>query len=362
MHKIDWYILKKFLVTFFYCMVLFTIVAVAVDSSEKTDDFVKSGLTTSQIITEYYFGFVPYIWGLLFPLFVFIAVIFFTSRMAARSEVIAILATGVSYNRFLRPYFVGGVLLASLLWYAGRYVIPKAQEIRSNFQTKYIDPFGVKSGRDPSLPIYKRADKNTYVGFRYYDTTSKSANSFFLDRVKDNKVVYNLRGDYMKWDTAKKNWKIMNATERTIDGMHETVKLIPEVHLNLNLKPEDLRDDEYIKDKLSTPRLKNYIRMEELRGSEGLNTLRVELYRRTATPVTVLLLTLIGVVVSSRKVRGGSGLHLAIGIVIAVLFILCDRFSTVFSIKGDFPPFIAAWLPDVVFGGVAFWLYKMAPK
>jgi lipopolysaccharide export system permease protein len=166
----------------------------------------------------------------------------------------------------------------------------------------------------------------------------------------------------MKWDPVKKNWKIMNATERTIDGMHETVKLIPEVHLNLNLKPEDLRDDEYIKDKLSTPRLKNYIRMEELRGSEGLNTLRVELYRRTATPFTVLLLTLIGVVVSSRKVRGGSGLHLAIGIIIAVLFILCDRFSTVFSIKGDFPPFIAAWLPDVVFGGVAYWLYKMAPK
>jgi len=362
MRKIDWYIVKKLFVTFFFCMFLFTLIAVAVDSSEKTDDFVKSGLSTSQIITQYYFGFVPYIWGLLFPLFVFIAVIFFTSRMAARSEIVAILASGVSYNRFLRPYFIGGFLLATMLWFASRYVIPKAQEIRSNFQSKYIDPFGVKSGRDPSLPIYKRVDPNTYVGFKYYDTGSKTASSFFLDRVKNGKVVYNLRADNMKWDTARKNWKLTNTTERNIEGLNETAHARPEMHMNLNMKPEDLLDDEYLKDKLSTPKLKNYIRMEELRGSEGLNTLRVEWYRRTATSFAVLLLTLIGVVVSSRKVRGGSGLHLAMGIVIAVLFILCDRFSTVFSIKGDFPPLIAAWLPDLVFGGVAYWLYRIAPK
>ncbi|HEY0434466.1 MAG TPA: LptF/LptG family permease [Chitinophagaceae bacterium] len=362
MHKLDWYILKKLFVTFFFCMFLFTLIAVAVDSSEKTDDFVKSGLSTAQIIKQYYFGFVPYIWGLLFPLFVFIAVIFFTSRMASRAEVVAILASGVSYNRFLRPYFVGGFTLAFGLWLASRYVIPKAQAIRSEFQSKYIDPFGVRSGHDAGVPIYKRVDPNTYVGFRYYDTAAKTASGFYLDRVKDNKVVYNLRADNMKWDTATRNWKLVNATERTIDGLHETVKVRGQLHLNLNMKPEDLLEDEYVKDKLSTPKLRRYIDMEALRGSEGLNALRVELYRRTATPVTVLLLTLIGVVVSSRRVRGGSGLHLAIGIVIAVLFILCDRFSTVFSIKGDFPPLIAAWLPDVVFSGVAYYLYRLTPK
>lgn len=362
MKKIDWYILKKLFVTFFFCMFLFTIIAVAVDSSEKTDDFVKSGLTTSQIITQYYFGFVPYIWGLLFPLFVFIAVIFFTSRMAARSEVVAILASGTSYNRFLRPYVVGGFILALMLWFASRYVIPKAQEIRSNFQSTYVDKYGVKSNPFQSSTIYKRADPNTYVGFRYYDTSSKSASGFYLDRVKDNKVVYNLRAQTMKWDTARKNWKLTNATERYIDGLKETVHTKQEMHLNLHIQPADLQNDEYIKDKLTTPKLRNFIKMEELRGSEGLNALRVELYRRTATPFTVLLLSLIGVVVSSRKMRGGSGLHLAIGIIIAVVFILCDRFSTVFSIKGDFPPFIAAWLPNVVFGGVAYLLYRMAPK
>jgi lipopolysaccharide export system permease protein len=249
-----------------------------------------------------------------------------------------------------------------MLWLAERYVIPKAQEIRSNFQTKYIDPFGVKSGRDPGLPIYKRADPNTYVGFRYYDTTTKTANGFFLDRVKDNKVVYNVRADVLSWDTTKKNWQLTNVTERYINGLKETIHVQPKMYMNLNIKPADLNDDEYLKDKLSTPKLKKYIDGEELRGSEGLNTLRVELYRRNSTPFAVMLLTLIGVVVSSRKVRGGSGLHLAMGIIIAVFFILFDRFSTVFSIKGDFPPALAAWLPDIIFGAVAYYLYRKTPK
>jgi lipopolysaccharide export system permease protein len=362
MRKLDWYILKKFFVTFFFCMFLFTLIAVAVDSSEKTDDFVKSGLTSEQIITQYYFGFVPYIWGLLFPLFVFIAVIFFTSRLAARSEIVAILASGTSYNRFLRPFVIGGFLLALMLWFASRYVIPRAQEIRSNFQSTYIDKYGVKSGAYHTSTIYKRSDSNTYVGFRYYDTTSKTAGGFYLDRVKNNNMVYNLRAELMAWDTSKRNWKLTNVTERFINGLQERVVTKPEMHLNLNIKPRDLRDDEYLKDKLTTPELRNFINMEQLRGSEGLNALRVELYRRTATPLAVLILTLIGAVVSSRRVRGGSGLHLAIGIVIAVVFILCDRFSTVFSIKGNFPPFIAAWLPNTIFGGVAYWLYRITPK
>ncbi|MGB3162643.1 MAG: LptF/LptG family permease, partial [Chitinophagaceae bacterium] len=139
MKKIDWYILKKFLVTFIFCLLMFTVVAVAVDSSEKMDEFVRAGLNTKQAINQYYLGFVPYIWSILFPLFVFIAVIFFTSKMANRSEIIALLASGTSYNRFLRAYFIGGLLLAGLLWFGSRYWIPKANIVRSNFQTKYVD-------------------------------------------------------------------------------------------------------------------------------------------------------------------------------------------------------------------------------
>ena len=360
MKKIDWYILKKFLVTFFFCMMLFTVIAVAVDTSEKTDDFVKTGLSTAVIIKDYYFGFVPFIWGLLFPLFVFIGVIYFTSRLAARSEIISILASGTSFNRFLRAYLVGGIFLAAILWFANAYLIPKANGIKNTFEMTYLKKGEPGSGF--SSKFYMRSDSNTYVGIKYYDTASKRATNFFLDRVKNDKMVYNLRADVLYWDTAKKSWTLTNATIRTIDSMKETVTTAQTMKINLNIKPEDLRRDEYLKDKLTTAQLNSFIHAEELRGTEGLNTLRVEKYRRTATPFTVILLTLIGAVIASRKTRGGSGLHLAIGIAIAAIFIISDRFSTVFSVKSSLPPLIAAWLPNIVFSFVAVYFYKKAPK
>lgn len=364
MNKIDRYILKKFFVTFFFCMMLFTLIAVAVDTSEKTDDFVKTGLTTWQIIRQYYFGFVPWIWGLLFPLFVFIAVIFFTSRMATRSEIIAILASGASYNRFLRPYIIGGVLFAAMLWYGNAYLIPRANQIKASFQANYFDR------NDPSKNqagpcwncYYLRLDVNTYIGIKYFDTTTKSASSFFMERVKDDKVVYNLRSNSIRWDTATKKWKLSNVTERTVDNMKETVRQFSDTLISMTLKPDELRKDDYLKDKLSSPALAAFIQREEMRGREGLSPLKVEQYRRTATPATVLLLTIIGVVIASRKTRGGSGEHLALGIVIAVVFIISDRFSTVFATKGNFPPLIAAWLPNIAFSIVAFWMYRRTPK
>jgi lipopolysaccharide export system permease protein len=365
MTRIDWYILKKFLLTFIFCLLMFTVIAVAVDSSEKMDDFVQANMGFTQAIQEYYLGFVPYIWSLLFPLFVFVAVIFFTSKMASRSEIIAILASGTSYNRYLRPYMVGGVLLASLLWMGSRYWIPKANIIRSNFQTKYVDkkdPMKNQVSGNCFNCFYFRIDSNTFVGIRDYDSSNKTARGFFLDRVKDNKVIYNLRAETMRWDTASKGWTLSNATERFLDSMGERMAKHPQYSFKLDLKPSELRKDIYMKDKLTTPELVAFIRQEEARGTEGLNTLRVERYRRTAAPAAVLLLTLMGGIIASRRTRGGSGLHIAIGIVIAVLFVLSDRFSTVFATKGNFPPLLAAWLPNIVFAGVAYWMYRRTPK
>ena len=365
MQKIDWYILKKFLVTFIFCLLLFTVIAVAVDSSEKTDDFVNANLSTIEIIKQYYLGFVPFIWSLLFPLFVFIAVIFFTSRLATRSEIIAILASGNSYNRFLRPYIVGGVLLASLLWVGSRYWIPKANSIRSDFQNNYLDKKDPTKNRyfgNCPTCFYLRTDANTFVGIRNYDTTSKSAQGFFLNREKDNKLVYNLRAQIIRWDTATKKWQLINAAERRVNAMGETLKHYDTVIINLKVKPEELRKDEYLKDKLTTPELAAFIRQEESRGTEGLNALKVEMYRRTATPAAVLLLTMIGVVIASRKTRGGSGMHLAWGIIIAATFIVSDRFSTVFATKGSLPPMLAAWLPNIFFTVIAYLLYRRTPK
>lgn len=365
MQKIDWYILKRFLVTFVFCLLLFTVIAVAVDSSEKIDDFVNANLSTLQVLQQYYLGFVPFIWSLLFPLFVFIAVIFFTSRMATRSEIIAILASGTSYNRFLRPYIFGGILLAALLWVGSRYWIPKANSIRSNFQNNYLDKNDPSKNRFFGNCIrcfYLQIQSNTFVGIREYDTTSKSAQGFFYNRIKDNKLVYNLRAQTIRWNMASRKWQLFNVAERTITSIGETLKLHDSLDINLKLKPEELRKDDYLKDKLTTPELVRFINQEEQRGTEGLNALKVERYRRTATPAAVLLLTLIGVVIASRRTRGGSGMHLAWGIIIAAMFIISDRFSTVFATKGSFPPLLAAWLPNIVFAFIAYLLYRRTPK
>ncbi len=365
MGKLDWYILKKLFVTFFFCMMLFMVVAVAVDTSEKTDDFVRTGLGTWEIIRQYYFGFIPMIWGMLFPLFIFIAVIFFTSKMAARSEIIAILASGTSFNRMLRPYFIGGLVLSSVLWLAARYVIPKANDIQSTFRTNYMDkndPTKNVQNNDCYNCFYRRIDSVTYMGVKNYDTASKAANRFFMQRLQDDKVVYNLRASSMRWQPEEKKWLLQNVVERTINGLQEDVTTHDTLLIDIKIKPEELRKDAYVKDKLTTPELVRFINQEKERGTEGLSALEVEKHRRTATSATVLLLTFIGAVIASRKTRGGSGMHLALGIIIAALFIVSDRFSTVFATNSNFPPVLAAWLPNIVFSVVAYFLYRRAPK
>ena len=337
---------------------------VVVDVSEKTDDFVKSKLPFSQIITDYYFGFIPRIDAMLFPLFVFISVIFFTSKMANRSEVVAILSSGVSFRRFMVPFFAGGLILATILWLGYQYVIPRANKKWGDFEAKYIDPnFGADNNqRSYKTHLYFRNDSNTYIGIRGYDTVSKIGNGFFVQRFSGNKLIYNLRADNFSWDTAVRKWKLDNIVERELKGISEKVKHTPSLQVAYNFKPVDLRKDEYLKDQLPTPALNQFIRQEKLRGSENLNTLLVERYTRDAIPVSVLILTIIGAVLASRKVRGGSGLHLAVGVIISVMYILFSRFAVVFATKGNFTPFIAAWTPNLIFGALAFYLYKRAPK
>lgn len=366
MKILDWYILKKFITTTVFIALIFTLISVVIDTSEKADDFVKTGLSTYQIIMQYYIGFIPFILSMIFPLMVFIGVIFFTSKMAGRSEIIAILASGVRFNRMLRPFMIGALLFGGFFWYASHFLIPKANVIYGNFQATYIDS---KSSYEQgeygkrSRNYYIRIDTNTFAGLRNYDTTSKTAtNGFFMERMKGTEVVYNLRAETVRWDTAQKTWKLENAVERKIDGLKETVTVIPSMNIKLNVKPNEIKPDKYLKDKMTTPQLNRFIKAEELRGTEGLNDFKVARYRRDATPVSVVILTLIGVSVAARKTRGGSGLNLAIGIITAALFVVMDKFSLTFSTKGNFPPLLAAWTPNLIFGAVAVWLFRKAPK
>ena len=346
-------------------MAALTVIATVIDISEKTDDFVKTNLSAGEIFFKYYLGFIPHIAALIFPLFVFIGVIWFTSKMAVRTEIVAILSSGISFNRFLRPYLIGGLILGSLLWFGNRYLIPKANNIRTDFYVKYLDQLNP----DPSRPTYStlsdlhfRIDSFTYAGMRTYDTAGKYGTYFYMQRIKNNTVVYNLRADNLKWDTAVRNWMLTNVFERKINGLKEEVQIYPKKEMRFAFYPSELKKDEYLKDKLSTPQLANYIKREELKGSEGMNTLLVERYKRDAVPVAVVIFTLMGGIVASRKVRGGSGMHLALGLALAVSFEVFNKFSTVFATNGDFPPLIAAWTPDILFFLITIWLYKRAPK
>jgi len=361
--KLDWYILKKFLRVFFFSIFLFAVIAVVIDVSEKTDDFVRSGLSAGEIITHYYIGFIPHIIALLFPLFVFIAVIFFTSKMAGQTEIVAILASGTTYNRWLRPYWIGGVLLGLLLWVSNQWIVPKANNIRGSFEAAYVDAHSSYNALlTTSTDIYFRIDSFTYAGIYNYDTANNRGNGFFAYKVDNGKVVYNMRAENIIWDTAAKNWKLLEVVERKVLDDKEIVTSTVELRKNYAFKPSDIEKDKYQKNKLTTPQLVKQIKLEELRGAEGVNELRIERYRRDASPFTVLLLTLIGGIIAGKKVRGGSGSHLALGFIIAAVFIITDQFSTIFSTKGNLPPLLAAWIPNIIFMWVVYYLYRKAPK
>lgn len=359
MKTLDRYILRKFFLTFFFFLIAATVLVVVVDLSEKTDDFAKTHLPYKTIIVEYYFGFIPHIDAMLFPLFIFLSVIFFTSIMANRSEIIATLSSGTSFARFLRPYILGGFFFTIFLWWCNQYVLPEANRKWASFNSKYIDfNYGGYQNTSYISNKYFKLDSFSYSGVRYYDTINRTGSNFFIQRFNNTDLVYNLRAQTITWDTATKKWRLNNIIERRINGLHQQVKQISEMKMNFNFKPRDLQVDEYMKDKLSTPELNEFIQLEKLRGAEDVNTLLLEKHTRNANPVSVFILTIIGASIASRKIRGGSGFHLAIGVMICVLYILVSRFSAVFSMKGNFNPLIAAWLPNVAFGVLAWYLYR----
>ncbi len=364
MKKLDWYILKKFLSTFFFSIFLFTVVSIVVDISEKADNFVKSGLSLYQIFMQYYIGFIPYIIALLFPLFVLIAVIFFTSKMATRSEIVAILSSGTSFKRFLRPYVIGGLLLAILLGWANQTLIPNANKIRVSFQAKYVD---ISSTYNPLLThesdFYFKLDPYTYASVQNYDTFLKRGSPFFLYTIKNYEAVKNIRASSIRWDTSTHKWNMYWAMYRYIYSNHEKDTLKPQAYLlNYHFSPDDIGEDDYKKDRLTTAALKKYIKEGEAKNIEGLKTYKVELYRRYASAATVFILALIGGIIASKKVRGGSGLHLAIGFLTGAAYIIFDKFSTVFATKGNLPPLLAAWIPNIIFLIVTIYFYIRAPK
>jgi len=355
--KLDWYIIRKFLGTFFYAIVILAVISCVIDYSEKVEDFVQKKAPLMAVV-NYYKDFVPHITALLFPLFIFIATIFFTSKLAYKSEIIAMLAGGVSFNRFLRPYFIGGAFLCLISLLSNHWIIPKADKERLAFENRYIHDPTYVSDRN----VHLRLSKDLFVYMQGYDYMANSGYHFTAEKIDGTQLKEKLMADNVKYDTVKKIWHLSNVAIRSNNGMKEDIKYASQMDMLYPFTPKDLHQDETIKEALTTPELNDFISKETLRGHENLNAYYVERERRTAQPFAGFILTMIGACIACRKVRGGSGLHLALGILLSALYIMCLQLFTTFSTKSTLNPLLAVWIPNIIFGTVAFVLYRRQVK
>ncbi len=357
MKKLDWYLLKRFLGTFIYAILILAVITAVIDYSEKVDEFVKRKAPWPEIL-NFYKNFIPYMVAFLFPLFIFIATIFFTSKLAYKSEIIAILASGVSYPRFLRPYMVGSILLCTVSLVANHWVIPAANKQRLAFEDRYVHDVSMSSDRN----VHLRLSNELYIFIQSYDFTSNTGYRFTAERIAGTELKEKIMADRVSYDSVKKVWKLYNATIRTNDSLKEDLKFASELVKQYPFIPADLDDDNDIMTAMTTPELNKVITREKLRGRENLNFYYVERHRRTAQPFAAMILTVIGACIASRKVRGGSGLHLALGIVISAAYIMAIQFTATFSTKAGLNPLLAVWIPNIIFGAIAVYLYRRQIK
>ncbi len=357
---IDKYIIKKYMSTFFFSTLMFTIIALVVDFSERIQVFITKPLTTKQIIMEYYLPFIPWINGLLWPLFSLITVIFFTSRMAKNSEITAALASGTSYLRLLRPYVISSVILAVILLFANHYLIPEGNKTMKTFENKYV--YSNERVRSENIHLFIGPDTKIFLrSFRKADT---SGTIFRLEKFEGNQLVYMLRAGQLKWMGPPNHWQLRNYEIRKFDGEEEELILGrgKTIDTTLQLYPRDFIRYTNEREMMTTQEMVEFIDYEQSKGLDTAKSFIAELHRRSAEPVTIIILSLIGCAISSRNVRGGMGLHLAMGVLIGFMFILISKFAITFATNLDLSAAIAMWSPNVIFGILAVFLIFRAQK
>jgi lipopolysaccharide export system permease protein len=353
---IDFYITKKFLGTFFYAITLILSIAVVFDVSENLDEFLSKDLPMKEIVFDYYLNFIPYFANLFSPLFTFIAVIYFTSKMAYNTEIIAILSSGMSYSRLMRPYLVSALILAIFSYWLGNYIIPPATKTMNDFRLKNIENARVGVERD----IHQQIEPGVYIYMRSY-TPNDIGNSFTLERFEGSKLVEKLTADNIRWDKDTEKWVINNYWKRTIFDNYELLEEGYRIDTELNMKPDEFRFKKNEMETFVTPALNNEIALMKTRG---VNTIEweIEKHKRMATPFSTFILTLIGAGLASRKIKGGLGFHLGLGLALSFSYILFMQISTVFAISGSAPIFISMWIPNILYSFIAFFVFRWAAK
>ena len=357
--KIDKYIIKKFLGTFFYAITLLAGVIIVFDLSEKIQDLLENHAPVYEIIFSYYLNFLPYFINLFSYLFVFISVIFFTSKLATNTEIIAILSSGISFKRLLRPYIISAAFLALLSFVLANFVIPHTNIKMREFKQKYISNLKLDRGHN----IHFQIAKNNFIYVERYTPKTYTAKKFSIEQFNTNgELIYKLNSSKAIFDTINRNWTIHDYYIREIDGLKEDFKKGSKLDTTIALYPKDLvliKEDYEVMDFFE---LNQFIQDQQMKGTGNVIQYQVEQQKRTAYPFAALILTIIGVSLSSRKIRGGMGMHLGLGIGLTFIYILFMQFATVFAVYGGLAPVIAAWIPNVLFSVIALILLRNAPK
>ena len=358
---LDWYIIKKFIGTYFYSIALIISISIVFDINENLAKFTQYHAPLRAIVVDYYMNFVPYFANLFSPLFVFIAVIFFTSKLAGNSEIISMLAAGVSFKRLMRPYMISAALISIMTFFLGAYVIPKGTIIRQNFETIYKNKKKNTSAENVQLQV----GKGIIAYIQHYDNNLKKGYGFCLDKFEDKKLVSHMTASEIQYDTisdSKYHWKARNWRIRQLKGMRETITSGSVKDTTIMMEPADLVFSKGQQETFTSPQLRDYISKQIDRGSGNVVQYEVEFHKRIATSFASFILTTIGLALSSRKRKGGMGLYLGIGLALSFTYIMLQTVSSTFASNADTPPMLAAWIPNIIFTIVAYFCYRKAPN
>ena len=358
---LDRYIIKNYLSSFLFVVLIFSMIAVIIDFSQNVEEFIDEKLPARQVAVEYYLNFVFFINGLLWPLFAMISVIFFTSRLAYNSEIISILNAGVSFRRFMRPYFIGGGIIALAHLVANHYIIPISNKTRLDFFHSYIMK---ESDKGKTRDVHMFISPETKIYVRDYFKRDSFARNFRLEHFEGNRLKGFIEAEEARWKGKEQKWQLSNYEIHSFDGKQENIVVGGKEKLDtaLALLPNDFVRYDDTREQIPTNKLQDFIAEEKLRGIGNTKLYEIELYRRTADPVTILIVTLIGMSVASRKVRGGMGLHLALGVALGAIFIFLSKFSITFATNEALSPFLGVWIPNLFFLSAALFLVFKAQK
>ncbi len=360
MKILDKYIIKKFLGTYFFIVAIILAIVIVFDLVEKVDDFMESHAPLRAIVFDYYTNLLPYYANMLSPLLVFIAVIFFTSKLAGQTEIVAILASGVSFRRLMFPYFIAAAIIAVITFFLASWVIPIANRTRIDFENTYI-----KSKRETGLAdMHMQISPGVYVYMGRYYSFRESGDRFDIQKFDGKNMISRLSARTITYDSISTRWKLRDCTlwQFQPDGIRHQITKIAELDTTINIRPSDFKKERKSYEMLTSSELRDHIAELQERNIGNTEEFAIELYKRRATPFASFILTLIGVSLSSRKTRGGMGKYIGIGLVLSFVYILFLTVSQTFAINGGMPPLLAVWLPNITFAIIGVALYIKAPK